>query len=107
MAIPIIGEGLVRWWKCPSCLLVDRTKGAGNYQQMHNCPALENLAVPLVEVSEPDIEPKIRHVLIERQDYMGKENAGRIMAVRSERPDGSYDTTVYAPTACVDAESRQ
>jgi hypothetical protein len=41
---------------------------------------------------------------MEREDYIGDETADRIMSVRTERPDGSNDCTIYAPTATVRGE---
>jgi len=48
-----------------------------------------------------------RHELVERGDYVGDETGvafldGRpVMAVRTDRADGSNDATVFAPTANV------
>lgn len=67
---------------------------------MHNCPGMGGLSVPLVPNAE-----KVRAVVVEREDYVGTEdvqldeNNRPVMAVHHERADGSYDTTVYAPTA--------
>ena len=47
-------EAPIRYWKCPSCLTVDRTQRADVHTQFHDCPALGNAAIPLVEVSDPD-----------------------------------------------------
>jgi len=47
---------------------------------------------------------------VEREDYVGDQvvqyddNGRPIMSVITERPDGSYDTAVMAPTAVWSAE---
>lgn len=68
---------------------------------MHSCAGLGGITVPLIEVRSHDERPDGRHVLVEREDYIGDEDAGRIMAVRTERGDGSNDVVVFAPTAHV------
>jgi hypothetical protein len=61
------------------------------------------MTMPYVEVSNYDVVADGRQVLVEREDYIGTSNAGRVMAVRTEHADGSNDCTVYAPTAELDA----
>ena len=67
---------------------------------MHSCPALKGLMAPFVD----DLQ-KARHVVKDRDDYVGNElvqtdNEGRpVMALVTERADGSNDCHVYAPTA--------
>lgn len=94
----------VRWWRCPSCQTTDRTERSDIHTQMHNCPGLLGIVVPLVEVATLDTEPDAQHVLVEREDYIGFEHADHIMAVRTEHGDGSNDCTVFAPTAHVKIE---
>lgn len=40
----------VRRWHCPSCDTRDETRQPGPHTQFHNCPALNGLGVPLIEV---------------------------------------------------------
>lgn len=86
-------------WECPSCLARYQTKEARPHVPMHPCPKLGIIA-PYVEVGE-----RARHLVVEREDYVGDELVrhsldGRpIMAVRTERWDGSNDCHVMAPTA--------
>lgn len=89
-------------WECPSCGATDTTTRGDAHTQMHPCPALAGLNVPLATVGTG-----ARHVIVEREDYIGTEQAGRIMAVRTERADGSNDTTVYAPTATLSATTKE
>jgi hypothetical protein len=104
--MPVLLEPVVRYWKCPSCGLIDRTESVtlGDVQ-MHHCPALGNIALPLSEVSDPDDAPQSRHVLVEREDYGLNPLVGRIASIRTERKDGSNDCTVLAPTAYAQANS--
>lgn len=53
-----------------------------------------NLTAPMIPAGQ-----KVKVTAIEREDYIGSETAGRFMAVRTERPDGSNDVAVFAPTA--------
>jgi hypothetical protein len=85
--------------RCPSCGQVGQTERV-DARAMHACPALSGLTAPLVKVKRPDDTPVERHLLIEREDYLGNSiGVGRFMATRTERPDGSFDCTAYAPTA--------
>lgn len=92
-------EPTVRWWKCPSCGTADQTQRSDAHTQFHNCPALGGMGVPFVEVTSPDADPNGRHVIVEREDYVGDSGADRIASVRTERGDGSNDCTVFAPVA--------
>lgn len=68
--------------------------------------------VPYVEVHGVEFKKhSARHVAVGREDYEGDEKGvthdgdGRaVMAVRTERADGSYDTHVFAPAATVRQE---
>jgi len=86
-------------WCCPQCDATMRTADDGS-TPLHRCPSVAGLAVPLVPAGT-----KARHLIVGRGDYVGKELVqtdadGRpAMAVYTERPDGSHDTTVYMPTA--------
>ena len=67
---------------------------------MHPCPALRGVTIPLEEVSDLDATPVSRHVEVEREDYIGSEvGVGRVMSIRTDRPDGSNDIAVLAPVA--------
>ncbi len=96
-----------KWWECPSCGHQARTVTGKVVTPMHQCPNLAGLDVPLVQVTTNAGIPRnqVRHQIIEREDWIGREvgvrRAGRraVMAVRTERADGSNDTAVYAPTA--------
>lgn len=95
----------IRYWKCPSCHQTDQTQRIEPETRMHSCPAMGGMTVPFVQVADPNAALTERHVLVEREDYIGTEvGVGRYMAVRTERPDGSYDCAVYAPTATVRGE---
>jgi hypothetical protein len=82
-------EAPIRFWKCPSCRLTDRTQRADVHTQFHPCPALGNVAIPLVEVQDPDAKVRARQIVV--PSAVGPGNA----AVRTERLDGSNDTTVF------------
>lgn len=68
---------------------------------MHPCPDTRGLMVPLVRIGQ-----KSHSIIVEREDYIGKEDvrldgAGRpTMSVITVRDNGQ-DCTVYAPTASV------
>lgn len=87
----------IHYWSCPSCGLQDRTQRSDVHTQMHNCPAIGNIAIPLVEVARPDAKVDARHVLVNRDDYAG--DANPLTAIRTERGDGSNDVTVMAEVA--------
>jgi hypothetical protein len=89
-------------WQCPSCDAQHVTKEPRPHTPMHPCRGQGGLTVPYVEVIGTELGKRThRHVQVEREDYMNGDDAGRVMAVRTERPDGSYDCTVYPPTATV------
>jgi hypothetical protein len=91
-------------WECPRCKLTDVTHGAKPLNRFHNCPAMSGLTAPMVEATS-----RVKVTIVEREDYVGNETVttvgGRpIMSVVTERPDGSNDVVVYAPTATAKAE---
>lgn len=98
-------------WECPSCGLQHVTRQALPHTPLHGCGSLNGLSVPYVEVmkgKEKLTKFSVRHVLNEREDFIGKEQVtyheGRpIMNLSTERADGSNDLRVYAPTAQVNA----
>lgn len=83
----------VRNWRCPACGLGDRTQKHEPHTQMHPCPALGHLNIPLIEVHDMDDRPDGLQVLVSREDN------GLVGAVRTEHGDGRVDCTVLAPTA--------
>lgn len=102
-------------WECPSCghqeasRPGERVPGPGHSTtKVHACPRLGGLGVPLVwvTVNAGMRRGMVRHVAVERDDYVGAERGmvrddrGRVIsAVRTERADGSNDVRVHAPTA--------
>lgn len=111
MITPTLLEAPVRRWQCPSCGAQHVTREARPHTPMHTCRALRGLSAPFVEVVGSDL-PKhaTRHVVVEREDWVRSElvqtdGEGRpVMAVRTERADGSNDCHVFAPTARVIGE---
>jgi hypothetical protein len=98
----------VKCWECPSCGRQHVTRTHLVTSEMHHCPAQRGLYVPFVQVeSNAGIKKgSMRHVPIERGDFIGKEIGVRhdaegtaFMAVHTERADGSHDTHVLAPAA--------
>lgn len=83
-----------RDWYCPNCPLEQTTFEARPHTRYHVCPGLHNLSAPMIAVGA-----RVKVEAVERGDYIGNEIAGRFMAVRTERPDGSNDVAVMAPTA--------
>lgn len=87
-------------WECPSCGLQHVTREPRPHTPMHPCPGLRGLLAPFVEVVGELKKNSVRHVAVEREDYIGDEQGvGRVMAVRTERADGSNDCHVFAPAA--------
>lgn len=73
---------------------------------MHGCSGMRGLLAPMVRVPAERIElPRgsVRTVAVERGDYVAgagvqTDGEGRpVMAVRTDRADGSFDTTILAP----------
>jgi hypothetical protein len=93
-------EAPVRFWKCPSCGITDKTQRPDVHTQFHPCPALGNVTIPLVEIPKLDDRPKARQVVV--QSEYGYERA----AVRTERLDGSNDVTVFPQPAVATGSSR-
>lgn len=97
--IPVLTPPEQRW-HCPSCGLLDVTRQVGPHTQMHPCPALAGLTVPMVPAGQRGV-----HRRQERQDYVGDEQVqldadGRpVMSVQTIHDDGREDCTVYAPLA--------
>lgn len=83
----------VRYWKCPSCGVTDRTQRSDVHTQFHPCPAMGRVTIPLVEVRDVDDRPAGRQVAV--QSEFGYQTA----AIRTERMDGSNDVTVFPQPA--------
>ncbi len=87
-------------WTCPNCKLIEQTTQAGPHTRFHACKGLKGITAPMVRAGS-----RVKVTAVEREDYIGNEQVqlspeGRpVMAVVTEREDGSNDTTVFAPTA--------
>jgi hypothetical protein len=95
--IPLLAA--VTHWECPRCTFRDTTRETQPHTRMHACSGLGGLTAPMVREGD-----RVRVVVNEREDYIGGEDVqyadGRpVMNVITERPDGSNDLVVYAPTA--------
>ena len=93
-------------WECPNCGAQDVTRQHLPHSRMHPCPALRGMTAPFVEVFPGGQRSQRSHVkAVVREDCIGEDGVrfdgdGRpIMAVVTERPDGSNDVLVFAPTA--------
>ena len=95
---PVIFEAPVRYGKCPSCLTVDIIP-PDTTTHFHNCPALGDISIPLVEVADPDDKPRARQVQV--QSEYGYDTA----SVLTERMDGSNDCTVFPNAAIAKAQT--
>lgn len=89
--------GAYRHWECPNCSLEETTGPVPN--RFHSCPGLHGLTAPMIPAGT-----KAKVYTTEREDYIGDETVqlheGRpVMNVITERPDGSNDVVVFAPTA--------
>jgi hypothetical protein len=96
----------VHYWECASCGLRHITRTHLVTSELHPCPALKGVITPLTEVTERGLTERLHHRVIERGDYIGGERGVRhdadgkaVMAVQTERADGSHDTAVFAATA--------
>lgn len=98
MDLPIIPTP-VRRWECNHCDTTSVTREAQPHSEFHCCPGFGGLSMPMVEEGSG-----ARTRVVERTDYIGGEdvtfaNGRPVMAVITDRPDGSNDVAVYAPTA--------
>lgn len=88
-----------RQWECPHCP-VTAVSAWDMPNRFHQCPGLAGITAPMIPAGSG---AHTRALL--RQDYIGREAVqydawGRpVMAVITERPDGSNDVAVLAPTA--------
>jgi hypothetical protein len=104
----MILEPPLRRFECPSCGRTLAKRDPRVTTEMHLCPAQKLLLVPFVELAPGQRELKknsVRHVAVERGDYIAGEKGVRldgegraVMAVHTERVDG-YDCAVFAPCA--------
>lgn len=110
MNVPVLDS--TRRWQCPSCDATHVTKTPAVITPLHPCRGQKGLSVPYVEVVKGTELRKnsTRHVAVERGDYIGDESGvvhdgdrRAVMAVRTEREDGSYDCHVFAPVATATA----
>ncbi len=92
-------------WHCPECGLVERTRPLPN--RWHPCRKLR-LDAPLQRRGGPIGRLRV----VEREDYIGTEKVQLVgeskrpvMSIRTERPDGSNDTVVFAPVATSNART--
>jgi hypothetical protein len=98
MDVPIL-QPRITHWECERCPAIDQTREAQVHTRFHRCAALGGAEIPMTLRGSGS-----RVVLREREDYIGTERvqliAGRpVMAAVTERPDGSTDAAIYAPTA--------
>lgn len=106
--IPILNPR--REWACPNCSARDTTVEARPHTRYHTCPGLGGISAPMLSAQEVE-NRAVRVRAIEREDYAGRstvetdENGKAIMAVETERPDGSTDLAVLAP--CINLEVLQ
>lgn len=85
------------YWSCPSCRLIEQAEGTLDSSRLHPCPALSGMSVPMVP-SATLKRPDARHVVRERQDYLG-DHSNPIMGVETQHADGHTDVVVYPETA--------
>lgn len=105
MVTPILDS--TRWWWCPlQCPTHRKTTEPGVITPMHQCPERGGLDVPLQQGNRYGLKKRNHVELVSRGDYMNgalwhRDDTGRrgIMAAHLHRPDGSFDTTVFAPAA--------
>lgn len=99
----IVLEARSQAWECPNCNLTDVTVNQPN--RFHNCRGMAGLYAPMVPAGQ-----RCRVRAVEREDYEGREDVQRdgngrpVMSVITERPDGSNDVAVMAPTAHMSVE---
>lgn len=85
-------------WVCPNCSAEESTSGDVQ-NRFHECRALAGITAPMVPAGD-----RSRVIAVEREDYVGRADVQRdgngrpISAVVTERPDGSNDTLILAPT---------
>lgn len=94
----VVLDTRVRLW-CPACRVEAVRPLRPNSTEMHTCPKMGFLAVPLLPYGT-----KAKVQAHEREDYIGREQVrlndeGRpVMSITTTRDDGQ-DCVVFAPTA--------
>jgi len=88
-----------RRWECPNCPKTDvTTKPVPN--RYHACAGMNGVMAPMIPAGQ-----KAKVTAVERGDYIGNEqvqlapNGRPVMSIVTERPDGSNDVMVFAPSA--------
>ena len=111
MAPPILKP--TQWWECPSCTKQHVTHDMRVITPMHPCGGLRGLMAPYVRVYN-NHGTRLRHEVVEREDYVGQEKGlnsdgeGKVvMAVRTLRPDGSFDCAVFPGRATATASMKE
>lgn len=93
-------------WYCPNCNARDVTREANPHTRYHACPGLKGLTAPMAEEGT-----SVKITAVEREDYVGKEHVTydeegtAVMAVKTERADGSNDLAVMAPMASIEGKT--
>lgn len=102
-------------WQCPSCEAFHVTQEQRPHTPMHPCPKLNGLLAPYVELADGQYElhmSTVRHRVQVSEDFIGKrhprlDGRGRpIVAVHTERADGSNDCHAFAGMATATGVSR-
>lgn len=105
----------LRTFVCPSCDATHTVRDARPITPMHMCKALKGLMAPFVEThgAQTLARGAVRHRVVERDDYLAGERGIRIdgdgrvvMAISTERADGSNDVHVFAPSAVAKAKEQ-
>lgn len=100
MPAPVLLQPAVTRWECPNCSARETTRTLGPHTRFHACSGLAGLTAPMVVEGQ-----RVKVTTRERDDYIGAEDVqydgnGRPVAqLITERPDGSNDVIVFAPTA--------
>ena len=96
----------MRRFQCPSCDRQLAVDDIDTRQRMHPCKKLAGMLAPFVEITGLELNPRVaRHLVVEREDYIGSElvqydgNGRPVMAVITERADGSNDRIVFPAQA--------
>lgn len=88
-------------WGCPHCS-VSAVTPWDTPNRFHFCPGLAGITAPMILTGSGAVTR-----VVVREDYVGQEivqyddNGRPIGAVVTDRPDGSNDVAVLAPTAAV------
>jgi hypothetical protein len=96
----ILLEPPLTQWECPNCDLTQATRTPPAQIAFHSCAGLAGLNAPMVPAGTG-----AKVTAREREDYIASEdvqydgNGRPIMQIVTERPDGSNDVVVLAPTA--------